>query len=69
MKVKTPFVMTSTPFMKVARYLCKDKLRLLHFARTPTDIIDFIEIKEEGIFLCVRLLILHSLLFICIKDN
>ncbi|XP_065661790.1 metastasis-associated protein MTA3 [Hydra vulgaris] len=48
MKVKTPFVMTSTPFMKVARYLCKDKLRLHHFARTPTDMIDLMEIKEDA---------------------
>jgi len=49
MKVKTPFMMTSTQLMKVTRYLCKEKLRILHFARTPTDCIDSTEIKTESI--------------------
>lgn len=47
MKVKTPFMMTSTPLMKVTRYLCQQKLRIMHFARTPTDCIDSVEIKAE----------------------
>lgn len=48
MKVKTPFTMSPTPLMKAARYLCKEKLRLSHFARTPTDCIDQAEIKTEA---------------------
>ena len=47
MKVKTPFTMTPTPLMKATRYLCKEKLRLVHYARTPTDCIDQAEIKAE----------------------
>lgn len=49
MKVKTPFMMTSTPLMKVTRYLCQQKLRIMHFARTPTDCIDSVEIKAESL--------------------
>lgn len=33
--------------MKVTRHICKEKLRIKHFSRTPTDIIDSAEIKAE----------------------
>jgi len=49
MKVKTPFVMTSTAYMKAARYLCAPKLRLRHYARKPFDCIDSVEIKANSI--------------------
>lgn len=48
LKVKTPFVMTSTPLMKVTRYICSTQLKLRHFARKPTDCIDNTEIKAEA---------------------
>lgn len=48
MKVKTPFTMSPTPLMKATRYLCKEKLRLNHYARTPTDCIDHAEIKADA---------------------
>merc|ERR1712168_1573870 len=48
MKVKTPSTMTSTPLTRATRILCKEKLRLVHYARTPTDCIDHTEIKAEA---------------------
>jgi len=48
MKVKTPFTMTPTPLARATRQLCKDKLRLTHYARTPTDCIDQVEMKAEA---------------------
>lgn len=48
MKVKTPFTMTPTPYMRAIRYLCKEKLRLTHYARTPTDCVDHTEVKTAA---------------------
>jgi len=45
MKVKTPFVMTPTPLMKATRHICKDKLRIKHYARRPTDEVDSEQVK------------------------
>jgi len=49
MKVKTPFVMVSTPLMKATRQICKNAIKLKHFCRSPTDIVDSNKIKAEGI--------------------
>lgn len=49
MKVKTPFIMVSTSFMKVTRQLCKEQLRMKHFSRSPTDCIDNVNMKTEAL--------------------
>jgi len=49
LKVKTPFVMSPTPYMRATRRLCKATLRLRHFSRSPTDTIDNIEVKNEAL--------------------
>lgn len=48
LKVKTPFVMTPTPYCRATRQLCKGDVRLRHFARSPTDCIDSIEVKTQA---------------------
>ena len=47
LKVKTPFYMQSSPAARISRYICKDISKIQHYARLPSDPINYVDLKAE----------------------